>query len=389
MKKYSRVRAVVDMDAIRFNVESMHRNIPEGTDMIVVIKTDGYGHGAVPIAKMFETVDYVWGFAVATVDEAMVLRKAGIQKPLLCLGCIFPEQFEEMVAGEIRMTVYDRELAKEASRTAVKMGKAAYFHIKSDTGMSRLGFPVTEESADTVAEIARLPGVKLEGMFTHFARADETDKTSARKQLSDFLRMKEMLKERGVTVPYYHCANSAGIIDLPEEAGMNLARAGISTYGMYPSDEVNKKAVPLKPAMELVSHVTVVKWIQPGTPVSYGGTFVAREPVKLATIPVGYGDGYPRTLSGKGEVLIHGQRAPIRGRVCMDQFMVDVTHIPDVSFGDEAVLVGKRGEEEITVEELAGISGRFHYEFVCDINKRVPREYLVNKEVAGQTDCFG
>ena len=389
MKKYSRVRAVVDMDAIRFNVESMHRNIPEGTDMIVVIKTDGYGHGAVPIATMFETVDYVWGFAVATLDEAMVLRKAGIQKPLLCLGCIFPEQFEEMVAGEIRMTVYDRELAKEASRTAVKMGKTAYFHIKSDTGMSRLGFPVTEESADTVAEIARLPGVKLEGMFTHFARADETDKTSARKQLSDFLRMKEMLKERGVTVPYYHCANSAGIIDLPEEAGMNLARAGISTYGMYPSDEVNKKAVPLKPAMELVSHVTFVKWIQPGTPVSYGGTFVAREPVKLATIPVGYGDGYPRTLSGKGEVLIHGQRAPIRGRVCMDQFMVDVTHIPDVSFGDEAVLVGKRGEEEITVEELAGISGRFHYEFVCDINKRVPREYLVNKEVAGQTDCFG
>ena len=387
MKKYSRLRAVIDLDAVMYNMEMMHANIEEGTKMVVVIKTDGYGHGAVPISRMLEDVDYVWGYAVATLDEGVVLRKAGIQKPILCLGCIFPDQLEEMIRHEIRMTTYSYELAKLADETAYRMGKKAYLHIKIDTGMSRLGFPVAKESVEEILKIGRLVYTDCEGMFTHFSKADETDKTTTLEQIRAFLWMKEHLAAEGMEFTYYHCANSAAILDLPETY-MDIVRSGISTYGLYPSDEVDQQHVHLKPAMELISHVSHVKWVEAGVPVSYGGTFVTERPTKIVTVPVGYGDGYPRSLSNKGFVLIHGKKAPILGRICMDQFMVDCTEIENVAYGDRVVLICRDGDNYLPVETLSDLSGRFSYEFVCDLGKRIPREFLKDGKVIEQIDYF-
>jgi len=387
MKKYSRLRAVVDLDAVMYNMEHMRANIKEGTKMIAVIKTDGYGHGAAPIAALLEKEDYVWGYAVALLEEGVLLRKAGIKKPILCLGCIFPDQYEEMIEQEIRMTCYSKEMAEMVSDTSLRMGKKAYLHIKLDTGMSRLGFQVNREGAEEILSIQKLTGVTLEGLFTHFARADELDKTSMHQAFEKYHWMKEQLAAAGLGFSYYHVDNSAGIIDSPE-LSLNLVRAGISIYGMYPSEEVKKEAVPLKPALSLIAHVTHVKWVEKGVQISYGGTFTAPERMRVATIPAGYGDGYPRSLSGKGYVLIRGKKAPILGRVCMDQFMVDVTQIPDVQFGDQVTLIGKDGEEHLPVEVLSELSGRFNYEFVCDINKRVPREYVMDGKVTEQIDYF-
>lgn len=387
MKIYNRLRAVIDLDAVMYNMEMMRANINDDTKVIAVIKMDGYGHGAIPIALMLEDVEYIWGYAVATLDEGAQLRRAGVKKPILCLGCIFPDQFEEMICMGIRMTVSDYELAELADKKAAELGEKALLHLKIDTGMSRLGYPVCQESIDEILRISRLEHVTMEGMYTHFSKADETDKTFTKKQIEEYLRMKDALEEKGLKFQFYHCSNSAGIIDMPE-ANMDLVRAGIATYGLYPSEEVDKTAVPLKPAMELIAHVTHVKWIEKGTAVSYGGTFTAEERMRVATIPTGYGDGYPRSLSGKGYVLIHGKQAPILGRVCMDQFMVDVTHIPDVKFGDEVTLVGRNGDEFLPVETLSELSGRFNYEFVCDINKRVPREYTQGGKVVFQEDFF-
>lgn len=387
MKKYTRICARIDLDAIEYNIEMMKKNIKEDTKMIAVIKTDGYGHGAVQIAKLLNNKEYIWGYATATLDEAVVLRKGGISKPLLVLGCIFPDQREIMIEHDIRMTCYTEEMAEEVSKLAGRMNKEAYIHIKLDTGMSRLGFLINEESADTIERIAAMPNLKMEGMYTHFAKADELDKSFTQKQIKNYLWMKETLEERGVTFDYYHCSNSAGIIDV-KEANMDLARAGISTYGLYPSEEVRKENVPLKPAMELISHAAHVKWVEAGTPVSYGGTYITDKRTKIVTVPVGYGDGYPRSLSNKGYVLIHGKKAPILGRVCMDQFMVDATDIEDVAFGDKITLVGNDGEEKLPVEILSNLSGRFNYEFVCDLGKRIPREYLRAGAVVEQMDYF-
>ena len=253
--------------------------------------------------------------------------------------------------------------------------------------MGRIGFPVTEESAETILEISELKHGVIEGMFTHFAKADEADKSYTRMQHERFVWMREVLEGKNVLIPYIDCDNSAGIIDFPD-LKHDLARAGISLYGMYPSEEVDHQVIDLKPALELVSHVTFVKKVEAGTSISYGGTFVAEKPMKVATIPVGYGDGYPRSLSNCGEVLIRGKRARILGRVCMDQFMVDVTEIPDVQFMDRVVLVGRYGTEHISVEELSEKSGRFPYEFVCCLGKRIPRVYIRDGEVTEQTDCF-
>ncbi len=387
MKQYNRVCARIDLDAIEYNMEMMHKNTREGVSMISVIKTDGYGHGAVQIARMLEPKDYIWGYAVATLDEAVVLRKRGIKKPILVLGCIFPDQWEAAITHEIRFTVYTKEMAEGISELAGKLDKDAYVHIKLDTGMSRLGFLIQEESAEIITGITRLPGLIMEGMFTHFAKADETDKTFTNKQYEGYLWMKKRLEENGVAFQYYHCCNSAGIIDV-KEANLDLVRAGISTYGLYPSEEVEKENVPLKPALELVSHVAHVKWVDEGTPVSYGGTYITKRRTRIATIPVGYGDGYPRSLSNKGYVLIHGKEAPILGRVCMDQFMVDVTEIEDVAFGDVVTLVGENEGAHLPVEVLSDLSGRFNYEFVCDLGKRIPREFIRHGEVVEQMDYF-
>ncbi len=387
MKQYSRVCAEIDLDAIAYNMEQMKKRIGETSRLIAVVKTDGYGHGAVPIARMFEAVPYVWGYAVACMGEAAALRKHGIRKPVLVLGCIFPEEYEDMVQNEIRATVYTEEMAQSMSDTAARLGRTAYFHIKIDTGMGRLGFPADEGSADAIARISRLPNVCMEGMFTHFAKADETDKSYTLKQHERFLWMKGQMEQRKVPVRYFDCDNSAGIIDFPDMKH-DLARAGISTYGMYPSDEVKKAEVDLRPALRLTSHVSFVKEVEPGTSISYGGTFTAKTRMKVATIPVGYGDGYPRSLSNRGYVLIHGKKAKILGRVCMDQFMVDVTHIPETKFMDEVTLVGKDKEESISVEDLSELSGRFNYEFVCCLGKRIPRSYKKGGRVIQQSDCF-
>lgn len=385
MKTYTRVYAPIDLDAVVYNMESMKKNISPDTGMIGVVKTDGYGHGAVPVAQAVDP--YVAGYAVATIDEALNLRRHGVVKPVLILGVTHVSRYEELLEHDIRPAVFTMEQAKPLSDLAVRAGRTANIHLALDTGMSRIGMTPDEQGADLAAGIAGLPGIRAEGLFTHFARADETDKKEAQAQLSRYLHFVELLKERGVDIPVKHCSNSAGIIDLPS-ANLDLVRAGISIYGLYPSDEVDKNRVPLKPAMGLKSFVTYVKTLEPGQAVSYGGTFVAERSMRVATIPVGYGDGYPRNLSGKGHVLIHGERAAILGRVCMDQFMVDVTDIPDVDVDTEVTLIGTDGKDQIRVEELSDLCGRFHYELVCDIGKRVPRVYIRHGEVVGTKDYF-
>lgn len=385
MKQFNRVYARVDLDAIAYNMEQMKQRIGEGAQIIAVIKMDGYGHGAVPIAEMFEENNYIWGYATASLEEAIALRKEGIKKPILVLGCIFPEQYEEMIFNDIRATVYMKETAEGISKAAAALGRKVRIHIKVDTGMGRLGFLPDTDTVKAIREISSLPNIELEGMFTHFAKADETDKGYTYKQHEKFVWMKDALEAEGADITYYHCDNSAGIIDFPDMKH-NLVRAGISTYGMYPSDEVSQKAVDLKPALELISHVTFVKEVEAGTSISYGGTFTAPKRMKVATIPVGYGDGYSRGLSNKADVLIRGRRARILGRVCMDQFMVDVTDIPDVRFMDQAVLIGFDGEEHIPVEELSGLCGRFNYEFVCCLGRRIPRVYIQKGKIVKQVE---
>lgn len=387
MKSYTRIRARIDLDAIEYNIEKMKENLPEDTKLIVVAKADCYGHGALQTTRLLSLKEYVWGFAVATLDEAIVLRRGGITKPILVLGCIFPEQWIDALENNIRITVYAEELTKVLSDLAVKIGRKAYVHVKLDTGMGRIGFTPGKEGADKIEEISKLPNIVMEGLYTHFSKADEGDKSYTMKQVEAYTWMKEELAGRGITFSYYHCCNSAGIIDL-KGAGQNLARAGISTYGMYPSEEVHKENVDLKPALELISHVAFVKWVDEGKMISYGGTYVTKRRTKIATIPVGYGDGYPRSLSNKGYMLIHGKKAPIIGRVCMDQCMVDVTEIEDVKFGDEVVLVGRDGDEYLSVETLSRLSDRFNYEFVCLMGKRIPREYIRRGEIQEQMDYF-
>ena len=387
MKKYSRICARVDLDAIEYNIEMMRNNIKEDTKMMAVLKTDGYGHGAVQIARVLEDKDYIWGYAVATLDEATRLRRGCINKPILVLGVVFPDQWPELVNDDIRFTVYKESAIKVVSEMAQVMDKKVYVHIKLDTGMGRLGFPIDEESVDIIERISKMPNVVMEGMYTHFAKADEIDKSFTEKQIRDYLWMKEKLLERGIKFEYYHCANSAGIIDHPE-ANMDMVRAGISTYGLYPSQDVKKDRVPLKPALELIGHVAYVKWVEAGTPISYGGTFVTTRRTKIATIPLGYGDGYARSLSNKADVLIRGKRCRVIGRICMDQFMVDVTELDNVEYGDKVTLIGYDGEEHIPVEELGDIADRFSYEFICDLGKRIPREFLRHGKVIEQMDYF-
>ncbi len=387
MKTYSRVYARIDLDAIVSNVERMKRRMNDDTKIMAVIKADGYGHGSVQVAEMLEHYDYIWGFAVATLDEAIVLRAENIKKPILVLGCVFPDQYMEMLQNDIRMNIYTEEMAESISQMAAQIGKTAYMHIKLDTGMGRLGFDVDENAVNSIERISNMKHVCMEGIFTHFAKADEADKTFTKMQLEKFQWMVKELAQRDVHFTYEHCSNSAAIINAPE-ADMDLVRAGISLYGLYPSEEVCKENLQLKPAMTLKSHVAFVKEVDAGTPISYGGTFVTDKKMRIATIPVGYADGYPRNLSNNGFVLVRGKKAPIVGRICMDQFMVDVTDIEGVNFGDKVTLIGTDGNECITVEMLSELSGRFNYEFICDLGKRIPRVYVKNGKIAEQVDYF-
>lgn len=380
MNKYNRVYAEIDLDAVRYNFVSMKKNIKEGTKIMAVIKADAYGHGAIPIARLMEKEEYLWGFATATAQEALHLREVGIQKPILILGYVFEEYDEALIQQDIRPTIFQKDRALELSRKAQAMGKVLPIHLAVDTGMTRIGFADDETSVKDIKEITRFTGIKVEGLFTHFARADETDKTRTQKQFERYLSFSERLRQAGIEIPIHHCSNSAGIIDLPQ-ANLDVVRAGISIYGIYPSQEVKKEAVPLKPVMQIKSHISFIKEVEAGVEISYGGTFTTKRKSRIATIPVGYADGYPRSLSGKGCVLIHGQRAPITGRVCMDQFMVDITDLQDVREHDEVTLLGRSGDAFLAVEELSDLSGRFPYEFVCDISARVPRIYKKEGQV--------
>lgn len=375
MKAYSRVKATVSLDAVLHNFESMKNNLKEGTRIIAVIKADGYGHGAIPIARLMESKEYIWGFAVATAEEALELRKAGIAKPILILGYVFPEYYRKLIQEEVRLTVFRWDVACEINEVAAGLGKKAYIHLALDTGMTRIGFPDTRESVETIRKIAESDWLVTEGLFTHFARADETDKAPAYVQLQRYQDFVSWLEETGISIPVKHCSNSAGILRIPE-ANLDAVRAGITIYGIYPSLQVERDTVRLQPVMELKSHIAHIKTVEAGVAVSYGGTYVTKGKTVIATIPVGYADGYSRGLSNRGFVLIHGKKAPILGRVCMDQFMVDITEIPEAAMGDEVTLFGENEGAFLSVEELGEISGRFSYEFVCEISKRVPRVYI-------------
>ena len=387
MEQYQRVYAGIDLDALLSNMEHMKANIREETQMIAVIKTDGYGHGAIPIAAEMEKLPYVFGFAVATVEEAVILRNSAIKKPVLILGFTFPYANRDIVAYDIRPTVFKMDMAEELSAEAVRQNKIVNVHIKVDTGMNRIGVTPSVDSVSLIKKISELPNIRMEGIFTHFAQADMTDREPTNQQLNKFNDYVTLLKENGVTFEYQHCSNSAGIIEF-EEANKDIVRAGITMYGLWPSNEINFDRISLTPVLSLKSHIIYIKEIEQGDAVSYGGTYIAKERRRVATIPVGYGDGYPRALSNIGYVLIRGRKAPIIGRVCMDQFMVDVTDIPDAVEYDEVTLIGRDGENVITIEELSELSGRFNYELVCDLGKRIPHVYFKNGEVVLKTDSY-
>lgn len=385
MKKHQRVFAAIHLDAVKNNIEQMKKRISSETGILCVIKTDGYGHGAIPVASELESEDCVTGFAVATAEEALELRDADINKPILVLGYTFPQDYDELIYRNVRMTVFRRDTLKKLSETVIKLNNngiacKALVHIKVDTGMGRIGIMPDEEGISFVKEAANCKGIEIEGIFTHFAKADEEDKSFSDLQFEKFLAfVNRVEKECGITIPYKHCANSAAILELPK-TNLDLVRAGIAMYGLWPSDEV-KKDIMLKPALSLHSHIVYCKEVQQGTPISYGGTYITDKVTRIATVPVGYGDGYPRALSNIGYVLVCGKKAPILGRICMDQFMIDVTEIPNAEEGSIVTLIGKDGNEIITMEQLGDLSGRFNYELSCDLGKRIPRVYYRGKEI--------
>lgn len=386
MRPYNRVYATVDLDAVVSNMKSMREALPATTGIMGVVKADGYGHGAVPVARAMDP--YVEGYAVSNIDEGISLRRHGIKKPILILGVTHSQRFEDLLRYDIQPAMFRLKEAKELSELAAEQGKKAKIHLALDTGMSRIGMQPDRESAKEAAQMAALYGIELEGLFTHFARADEADKSFYQTQFERYQEFLSYLKEYGVTIPVRHCSNSAGIVENLDSNQMDMVRAGICIYGLYPSDEVDRNRVKLTPAMEIKSFITYIKEIAPGTPVSYGSTFVSEHAMRVATIPTGYADGYNRGLSNRGSVLIRGKRAKILGRICMDQFMVDVTDIPEAEEDDEVTLIGKDGEDEITVEEMAACFGGLHYEIICDIGKRVPRVYIQNGRIAGTKDYF-
>lgn len=373
MREYYRVCAQIDLSAVRKNIEAIRNSVRTESKLMVVLKADGYGHGAVPIAKRIDDIADAYGMAI--VEEAVELREEGITKPILVLGYTASHLYDKIIQYDITQTIFQYETAYELNEAAKKAGKKVKIHIKLDTGMSRIGFSATEESLEEIVKISKLSNLCMEGVFTHFAKADEIDKEATRLQYQRFTEMLERLEQRGVTFTIRHVSNTAAIIDLPEY-NLDMVRCGIGTYGMYPSVDVQKNRVVLTPAMELKTHISYVKELPKGVGISYNGTYVTERPMRVATIPVGYGDGYPRLLSSKGRVLIHGKSAPILGRVCMDQFMVDVSEIPEAKQNDDVTLMGHDGYECIPTEEISAYAGTINYEIVCEVGKRIPRVYI-------------
>ena len=370
-----RTWAEVDLDAIEHNFLAARNHLPKNMKLLVTVKANAYGHGAIPVAKLLQNkADY---FAVAMMDEAVQLRQAGIRTPILILGPVLQPDYERAANHDVALTVSSLAEAKAISACAQRLGKAITVHFALDTGMSRIGFACTREAAKELTEAASLPGIITEGLFSHYALADSKDKSYVNLQTANFRRMQADI---GVKFPICHLYNSAAIAELEPE--FDMAREGILLYGLQPSDEVDLSRVGgVQPAMSLRSHVSFVKTLPAGTPVSYGCTYVTPKDSVIATVMAGYADGVPRLLSNCGEVIIRGIKAPIVGRVCMDQFMVDVTHIPGVCSGDVVTIFGTDGEASITADEVAAKAQTIGYELICGIAARVPRVYLKNGEV--------
>ncbi|MCQ2471990.1 MAG: alanine racemase [Clostridia bacterium] len=373
----SRVYAEIDLDAMESNMNQIINKV-KPAKVMAVIKADAYGHGALRTVQELSRMG-VYAFSVATAEEALTLRREGVTEPILILGYVFEDSFDELIINNIDLTLFDMETALLLQKHAERLRRTVLSHIKVDTGMGRLGLQPTAESVEIIKQIAELPNIKIDGMFTHFACADSKNKESVNKQIEIFTSFVNSVKGAGVNIPLVHCCNSAGIIEFPKPL-FDMVRCGIIAYGLYPSEEVNKDSIKLTPVMSIKSRISFVKKVSKGFTVSYGSTFVADKDMEIATIPVGYADGYPRLLSNKGRVIINGRYANIIGRVCMDQFMVDVTGF-DAKRGDTVILMGTDGENTVSAEEIGDISGRFNYELICDINKRVPRVYIQNGKV--------
>jgi len=371
MNRYRRLYELIDLDAIDSNVAEIRKLLKPGTRLMAVVKADGYGHGAVPVARAIE--DKVDAFGVSIIEEAVELRQGGIVKPVLIFGFTAPERYGELFENNIEQTVFSADIARSLSAAASAAGATARVHIKIDTGMQRTGFEDTAENIGVVREIAQLPNLRIEGIFSHFFSADCADKSEMRMQLERFTRFTEQLAKAGVDIPLKHISNSAGVFD--GECCLDMVRAGIAVFGLYTSDELDRSKAALKQAMQLKTKVIFIKTVGPGQGVSYGHTYVTGRETVIATIPVGYADGYPRSLSSRGRVIVNGRYAPVIGRVCMDLMMIDVTGIPGVETGTDVTVMGRDGDAEVSAEEIGALAGTFHYEIICGINKRVPRVY--------------
>ena len=373
MIDYERVIAEINLDNIAYNMANIRKAIDKNTSIMAVVKADAYGHGAVEVAKTALYNGANW-LGVAIIDEAIELRKNNIFEPILILGHTIEHKLLQVIKYNITQTVFSYNMAKKLSDEASKIKKSVDIHIKIDTGMSRLGFLPTQETIQEILSIKNLPYINITGIFTHFATADMEDKTFTKEQFEKYMWVINKLEEKGVNNLIKHISNSGAILDL-KEYRLDMVRAGIILYGMYPSSQVLKN-IDLKPAMSLKTHISYVKEIEPNVSVSYCRTYFTNKKTKIATIPVGYADGYARILSNKARVFVKGCYANVVGNICMDQFMIDVTHIPNVQEGDIVTLMG----DGITAEELASLQNTINYEVVCNIGKRVPRVYIKNNE---------
>jgi alanine racemase len=371
--------AEINLDHLIHNMREIRKLSGIESQVMAVIKADGYGHGATKIAQILldNGADTL---AVAVLDEAIELRQAGFKVPIFILGYTQPERAEEVVEYELEQSVYSLEVAKALSQAATAQNKTALVHIKIDTGMGRIGLQADKDAIEIIKEIYKLPNLKIKGIFTHFAAADEINKNYTHMQFDKFNWICTKLEEQGINIEIKHCGNSATIIDLPD-MHLNMVRAGIMLYGLAPSEDVMLSKLELKEVMSLKVSITHVKEIEVGQSVSYGRKFIADKKTKIASLPIGYADGYTRLLSGKAEALVKGQRVPLIGRICMDQCMIDITGIEDVKVGDEVVLFGQQGDNFISIDEVAKKLGTINYEIVCMISRRIPRVYVRNGEV--------
>ncbi|HHT50656.1 MAG TPA: alanine racemase [Eubacteriaceae bacterium] len=378
MKKKWRHRPTwveIDLDAIRENIIKIKELCGEQTEIMGIVKADGYGHGSIQVSKILieEGVRYL---AVSSLDEGIVLRKAGIEYPILILGYTPEEQLGDTIEWNIIQTVYNLDTARILDKQGEKHNKKVKVHIKIDTGMGRLGFRGKEQIINAILEISKMENIEIEGLYTHYSVSDKKDKKYTREQLNKFLDISRILEDKNIHIPLKHTANSAAVIDMGNTY-FDLIRPGIIIYGLYPSDEVIKVNLSLKPAMAFKTRIAHIKSVGKNSSISYGRKYITSEEKLIATLPVGYADGYSRMLSGRAKVLIHGKKAPIIGSICMDQCMVDISEIPDAKIGDEVVLFGP----DLPAEELAEKIGTINYEIICMVNKRVPRVYIQNNKI--------